>query len=79
MDNTLNPTIVKPKARFHRYDVVMKKSTNTKHIILRGDGKLSRDINGEWSLSNGDRWSEYSADIIAHLDADIANLGYIEL
>ena len=57
----------------------MKKSTNTKHIILRGDGKLSRDINGEWSLSNGDRWSEYSADVIAHLDADIANLGYIEL
>lgn len=79
MDITNNPTTVKPKVRFHRYDVVLKKSTNTKHIILRSDGKLTRDVNGAWTISNGDKWSEYSAEITAQLDTDIANLGYIEL
>jgi len=78
-DITSTTPTVKPKVRYHRYDVVLKKSTNTKHIILRNDGKLARDANGAWSLSSGDRWSEYAAHLPAELDADLANLGYIEL
>jgi hypothetical protein len=80
MDNTTNPTaVVKPKTRFHRYDVVTKKSTNTKHFVFRADGKLTRDADGGWSIGKGDVWAEYNANQKAQLDQDISTLGYIEL
>tara|TARA_R110002167_G_scaffold306543_1_gene511207 strand:+ start:98 stop:340 length:243 start_codon:yes stop_codon:yes gene_type:complete len=71
-------TVLAPK-RYHRVDVVTKISDGSKHIVLRRDGKLTRDINGKWSLSKGDTWSEYDANTVAELEADLATQGYIEL